>query len=68
MDDSRTYLIQSEGDLRTQLNNVSKTLDDINATCTGCVPSNQGLTVNVDFTQVRVFVVICLCACLFVCY
>ena len=30
----------------------SDTLDNINATCVGCVPSNNGLTLNVNFTQV----------------
>ena len=30
----------------------SDTLDNINATCVGCVPANNGLTLNINFTQV----------------
>ncbi len=33
--------------------NVIDSLDTINTTCAGCVPSNNGLTTDVDYTQVR---------------
>ncbi|XP_072044003.1 prominin-1-A-like [Amphiura filiformis] len=54
MNVSRTILTQQEETLRTELEDVSKRLDDINTTCAGCVPPNQGLTINIDFNSLPV--------------
>ncbi|XP_072047009.1 uncharacterized protein [Amphiura filiformis] len=55
MNISRNFLLNNGENLNSQLKNVTDMLDSINTTCTGCVPSNYGLTSNIDYTQLPEF-------------
>ena len=53
IDNSSAELTSQGQMLSLNLSDIATQLDNINATCTGCVPSNNGLDVT-DFSDVSI--------------
>ena len=56
IDNSSTELDSLGTMLETNLTDIAAELDNINSTCGGCVPSNNGLDVT-DFSTVSIFLI-----------